>query len=1610
MSDEDVVYVIWAPQYHDMGLITYLKQLVSGSHLYGMSALSFIQDPLLWPRAMQRYNANCTAAPNFAYALTCRRLRASNEVCFIPTMIAAAFGGEPSDLSLIPEIESLMGIPRSTLCNTYGIAENTLTVAAFGLLEPHADGRWAVGNMAISEECLGEDGMILVVDISSDDVTKFEIATPGQPGEIWIAGRTVAAGYWGKPELTKQTFYATLKLHSGVKFLRTGDLGYISRGELVLSSRLKDLIIVAGKNIAPTNIEYCVQKAFKELRPGSIVAVQPVSEKEEVILVAEIREGAKKKVMLDRLAAQISNYIQNEIGVTMHRVLLLRKGQVPKTTSGKVQRNKVGKMWLAGDFKMLNTYAGDSSATATRAQSLKELFTQVGVEEWEASLEENGIDSLRLTKLIETARTRFSVVIEYADASGISAKELFDIVSAKHAAQGTTVFVPPATPTTEPAGPVQRVLGQLFVLVVLLAAVFGASVPSAYIAETYWDDDSWFWISNGRMGPILGVLIIVWMITYTALCILAKWVLIGSQRDGMVLERGTFAFARWWTVHRLFAVWEVFVGIYLLDTIAINVVYKLLGANVSMTCRIKSHFREWDLVSIGSHSVVSAMIYPRFFTAQRTVVFGAVTIGSSVMLGDGSAVNVGASIDSGTVVDNGSLVDAYVEVPKGKWHGIPGQHIEEFELSDVKLTRVSWVSMCMRMLVPIVFACTTIAMSFGINMSVPSSPVSAHQTVWTVESATMLFEFLYVFAGTGFGMLAVCLLLKWSFVAPYLTDKMVKHTHRIFFPYIFKNFLAIWWFRLFGMPISTKAKALLCPTSTVSESLAHLITIEQDAVVVLPLCEPQVPENTANTIWQWLFSCGRRGSPWSAKPDIVIPSGFEAGYFTRFESGCLIESNSATMVYSRLTSRTKVPSGKLAMGNPTSFLLSRQGKPPKTLSLSVYLLQVTLTVAMLVYMTGAVYVTIETVRSQPIYKWTRLEARVPVSFGVAVLLLQSLLLLQVVAFKVIVMGKTKEGSFPANGAYSILVLQSQLLEFLLGQSYEPFYNGLIPVNLYYRVLGGKVDWTTSLLCGTRTPADLDLMTFHSWCVIDCRGGCSSHLMAQGQMVFNKVEMYDNAVVHPRAYLINSTIGSGGMLRSLSCTPKRIHVADGEHWIGAPASCARVAIHTMVEEVLASGSSSEKVGSGVQKHPDRQIFQEKTATWCSQHELDELDVFLDNIVAANLMTCPSEMQVIAVVQGVADIPEIMSFAVIEELITKPCPVNSIVQDFRTVLEKRPHMKAVAAKSCVAYIGDMMPDFDVVRKALSIVMFMDTWLGHFLDDDQDVEPAGMPLWNGTVLPSFLDKLQEHYVTNEGDWFDTIKTGMVVRSCLVDDYENKMLQINILAACLADKDKDNAHAGAVLADCCGGVGLRERGQGSIDLIDIYVACVFCIGVCTTLDQTMLALAALWSPCLLRKYTSLHGLGQARSKSLLVTMAGTVTPYEQLFEVEETSTGMFRNGFHQGEVSLRLGSLTALTSKMVTTLLPKNRGRAVMENSVKRFVFQEDKDDSMSMFSQCRRTIIAGRIILGQTDEQIKGDNALMCDTWEGAWDVSGASDANGVYHGQVDAGTVVVVVVVV
>eukprot|EP00516_Mucochytrium_quahogii_P000375 CAMPEP_0203748680 /NCGR_PEP_ID=MMETSP0098-20131031/3497_1 /ASSEMBLY_ACC=CAM_ASM_000208 /TAXON_ID=96639 /ORGANISM=" , Strain NY0313808BC1" /LENGTH=382 /DNA_ID=CAMNT_0050637515 /DNA_START=3252 /DNA_END=4397 /DNA_ORIENTATION=- len=213
----DMVLVSWAPQYHDLGLLgTFLLPMYCGGESLAMSPLDFLSNPILWPTCLQRYAATVTTAPNFGYALTCKRLEAAGKTFNCSTVKVAAMGAEPSDITLLPKIKRFMGIASENVLNLYGMAENTLLVSGNGSQTLLHEGiRWSVGSIQFSRE---------------NETTLAIVGKDGQPvqdgtqGEIWISSPSVAKGYYGQPELTRQVFGNHLDMFPGKTFLRSGDM------------------------------------------------------------------------------------------------------------------------------------------------------------------------------------------------------------------------------------------------------------------------------------------------------------------------------------------------------------------------------------------------------------------------------------------------------------------------------------------------------------------------------------------------------------------------------------------------------------------------------------------------------------------------------------------------------------------------------------------------------------------------------------------------------------------------------------------------------------------------------------------------------------------------------------------------------------------------------------------------------------------------------------------------------------------------------------------------------------------------------------------------------------------------------------------------------------------------------------------------------------------------------------------------------------------------------------------------------------------------------------------------------------------------------------------
>ena len=314
---DDTVVVSWLPQYHDMGLIgSYLGVLFCGGSGYYMSPLTFLQRPMIWIEAVSKYKATHLQAPNFAFKLTSRKCNVGDyasgklDLSSVRHVINAA---EPVTEESIQVFEKTFGQFGfgDAMFPTYGLAEHTVFVCSGGKqrLSINKKELEINGNVVLEDDAATDSSQTsrLVgcgfpenqgVDVRIVDREACEELPPGKVGEIWISSESKAAGYFGQPEESKEDFDAKLK-GTSKGYLRTGDLGFFHNKELFICGRLKDLIIVGGRNYYPQDIEATAEMSSPALRGGCSAAftIDPSrQEGEEVALVAEVRDPPSTQV------------------------------------------------------------------------------------------------------------------------------------------------------------------------------------------------------------------------------------------------------------------------------------------------------------------------------------------------------------------------------------------------------------------------------------------------------------------------------------------------------------------------------------------------------------------------------------------------------------------------------------------------------------------------------------------------------------------------------------------------------------------------------------------------------------------------------------------------------------------------------------------------------------------------------------------------------------------------------------------------------------------------------------------------------------------------------------------------------------------------------------------------------------------------------------------------------------------------------------------------------------------------------------------------------------------------------------------------------------------
>ncbi len=342
------VVVGWLPLFHDMGLIgNVLQPCFVGSDCVLMSPAAFLQKPARWLQAIHRFRGTTSGGPNFAYDLCARSVGPEVRAGLDLSSWSVAFNGaEPvraETLRRFAEAFAPCGFRRSAFVPCYGLAEATLLVTA---------ARGAADDSPVSCGALPPGGEVLVVDPEAGVPSAGEAV-----GEIWVSGPSVAAGYWNRPEETRETFGAVLQDGRGhpLRYLRTGDLGFVRGGELVVTGRLKDLIILRGRNLYPQDVELTAEQAHPALRAGGGAAFSVEEQGEErLVVVFEVgREAGRHPGELSTIADAIRRAVAEEHGVRVAGVALVRTGTIPKTSSGKIRRRECRARYLDGGLEIL---------------------------------------------------------------------------------------------------------------------------------------------------------------------------------------------------------------------------------------------------------------------------------------------------------------------------------------------------------------------------------------------------------------------------------------------------------------------------------------------------------------------------------------------------------------------------------------------------------------------------------------------------------------------------------------------------------------------------------------------------------------------------------------------------------------------------------------------------------------------------------------------------------------------------------------------------------------------------------------------------------------------------------------------------------------------------------------------------------------------------------------------------------------------------------------------------------------------------------------------------------------------------------------------------------
>lgn len=632
--------LIWIPPYHDMGLVYgIIESIVCGMTTFLMSPLDFIKDPIGWLKAIDRYDISVSIAPNFAFELCIKRVnpsdRSSLDLSSLETLIS---GAEPIKLESVRAFYQTFkacGLQERTFSAAYGLAEVTLGISGIKaspndnvaylhhdkIYFKHSDTEVPANAFPIVST--GEPyEQVEIIDELGDKICQED-----QIGEIIVSGKSNCMGYWEKPEQTKQTFHYQIPSSNSKDFyLKTGDLGFLHDGQLYITGRKKDVIIVHGVNTYPQDIEYATTETNPGLRAGCCAAFTNKQD-DDLVIVCEIKNNLDE-TKLEQICQQISQTVVANFALKPKDIVLIKQRSIPKTTSGKIARRECRTLFNTHRLPIVYHWNNQASARdyqlieiieTTNPKKLKQALGSYLEEkiknglaidakvklDWNKNIFDYGINSIsmnEITQSLSLALQKKQVVIDnlfLTENNTINRIVDFICKANLHLNQKST-----SLRGSEKQDLPKALLASTYQLLMILSMPilwFGASgymtlklytaLPMAYPAALI-------------LAPIFYFL---WFVLSCTILIGLKWLIIGRFSQGHYPVYGAYYY-RWWTMQLIwnsFSILFLPMMIFIESTKVLNILYRLLGAKIGKNVSLESvNCFAWDLIEIGDHQHV----------------------------------------------------------------------------------------------------------------------------------------------------------------------------------------------------------------------------------------------------------------------------------------------------------------------------------------------------------------------------------------------------------------------------------------------------------------------------------------------------------------------------------------------------------------------------------------------------------------------------------------------------------------------------------------------------------------------------------------------------------------------------------------------------------------------------------------------------------------------------------------------------------------------------------------------------------------------------------------------------------------------------------------------